>query len=89
MELTVGKLKQIIKDLPDDVILADLGIGNDSFDAKTNVKRLLLLNDMEQEGRQYLTINSMGSHFTQVGDQKHLIYGHIYWDDDNINFEQP
>ena len=88
MELTIGKLKQIIKDLPDDVILADLGYGNDRFHRFCNLKRLLLLLDTE-DGQRYLTINSMGSHFNGTGEQSHLVYQNIYWDENNINFEQP
>jgi len=83
MELTIGVLKKIIQDLPDDVILADLGIGNDRFHPFISLKRLLLLKDMK-EGQQYLTINSMGSHFTQEGEQSHLIYGHEHWDENNL-----
>lgn len=83
MELTIGVLKEIIKDLPDETILTSLGIGNDKFNPFTSLKRLLLLRHME-DGREYLTINSMGSHFTQEGEQKKLIYLSKYWDKDHL-----
>lgn len=83
MELTVGVLKKIMADLPDEVVLATLGIGNEGFDPFTHLKRLLLLKDMS-DGTEYLTINSMGSHFTQKGEQEGLIYMSRYWDEDTL-----
>lgn len=80
MELTVGILKKIIEDLPDDTIVADLGIGNDKFHPFFCLKRLLLLKNMA-DGKTFLTINQMGSHFTQKGEQAHLIYTSRYWDE--------
>ncbi len=84
MELTIGNLKKIMADLPDETLLATLEVGNDRFRPFSYVKRLLLLRCMES-GKEYLTINGMGSHFTQEGDQKKLIYTSLYWDEDNIN----
>lgn len=72
MDLTVGKLKEIISQLPDDVLLADLSIGNSSFRTFSFCKRLLLLEN--KHGKRYLTINKMGSHFTGTGDQIGLTY---------------
>lgn len=80
MELTIGVLKKIIHGLPDETILATLGIGNDKFDPFISLKRLLLLQDM-RDGQQFLTINQMGSHFTQSGEQRHLIYLSQHWDE--------
>ncbi len=68
-ELTVGKLKEVLQHFPDDAILADLRRGNEDFKAYTSVKRLMLLED---NNTKYLTINSLGSHFTGNGDQSHL-----------------
>ncbi len=86
MELTVGVLKQIIKDLPDDVVLSELGIGNNSFHPFISVKRLLLLQGNQSWGnQQFLTINSMGSHFTD-GASNHKDLQYIsHWDETNIN----
>ena len=80
MELTIGKLKQIIADLPDDTLLATLEYGNDNFRPFVGIKRVLLLRDKESN-KDFLTINSMGSHFTGEGHQKSLEYvpGN-YWD---------
>jgi hypothetical protein len=72
MELTVRKLKEIINDLDDDVILATLQMGNDDFKPFSNVKRVLMLKDVSWGGSVYLTINSMGSHFTATGKQEGL-----------------
>lgn len=88
MELTVGILKQIIKDLPDDVILADLGIGNDRFHPFMGVKRLMLLQgDGSWNDQQFLTINSMGSHYTKQGEQSSLFYLDKNWDSETLNSE--
>jgi len=84
MELTIGALRKIIEGLPDDTILADLGIGNDKFNPFVSVKRLLLLKDT-RDGQEYLTINSMGSHFSQNGEHKGLIYLSRYWDDETLD----
>lgn len=70
MELTIGKLKELIKDLDDKTIVADLGYGNSNFRCFASVKRILLLED--NQGQQYFTINGMGSHFTAQGNQQHL-----------------
>ena len=75
MELTIGKLREIIKELPDEVIMADLDHGNNSFTPHLGIKRVLLLKD--SSGKQYLTINRMGAHFTESNDLK---YGGKHWD---------
>jgi len=75
MNLTVGRLKEIIADLPDDVILADLDYGNDSFKPHSGIKRVLLLED--NNGQQYLTINRMGAHFSDGPDLK---FAGKHWD---------
>jgi len=75
MELTVGKLKEIIAELPDDTILADLDYGNESFSPHLFIKRVLLLKD--RSGRQYLTINRMGAHFTENDSLK---FAGKHWD---------
>lgn len=77
MQLTVGILKQVIKDLPDNVILASLRIGNDEFDPFLSVKRLIILQD--KQGNEYLTINEMGSHFTGKGNQDSLVWNGEEW----------
>jgi hypothetical protein len=84
MELTIGILKKIIKDLPDDAILADLQIGNDKFHAFTHLKRVILLKDIT-DNKEYLTINSMGSHFNQKGEQSKLVWGCKEWNEFNID----
>lgn len=70
MELTVGQLKEALIGLDDNVVIADLGYGNSKFRPFVSVKRLLLLED--NTGKQYLTINGLGSHFTATGEQSHL-----------------
>lgn len=80
MTLTLGVLKAIIQGLDDDIILADLGFGNANFKTFTGVKRVILLENKENK-QKYLTINSMGSHFTGSGDQEHLKYAGISFDD--------
>lgn len=77
MELTVGYLKKVLDKLSDDVIIAHLGeYGNDSFEPFMGVKRLLLLKDnggkMGWNGRTFLAINNMGTHFTGNGSQATL-----------------
>ena len=79
MILTIGKLKEIIKDLNDDIVLADLEIGNDDFEKMTGIKRLILLEEKDT-GKQFLTINRMGSHFTGRGNQKNLKYADLCFD---------
>lgn len=86
MELTIGTLKQIIKDLPDEVLLADLQIGNSEFSPFISLKRLILLEDI-RDGQQFLTINSMGSHFTGEGEQKNLKYISKHWDEDTLKIK--
>lgn len=73
MELTVGKLKEILNEVDDNVILATLDRGNDDFRTYSMVKRLLVLK-CKESGVKYLTINPLGSHFTGKGDQSHLEY---------------
>jgi hypothetical protein len=83
MELTVGVLRKVIKDLPNDIILGTLKVGNGEFDPFLSLKRLMLLQD-QIDGHQYLTINEMGSHFTGEGYQKNLKYADKYWNEDNL-----
>ena len=82
MVVTVGILKSILNEIADDVILAHLEYGNDRFHAYVNVKRLLLLKDLD--GQKYLTINGQGSHFTGEGEQFHLKYDGHSWDQDSV-----
>lgn len=75
MELTVGYLKKVLEKLDDDVVIAHLGeCSNDSFEPFTGVKRLLLLQDKGEkygwDGKTFLTVNKMGTHFTGKGKQK-------------------
>lgn len=70
MEITIGKLKEIIKGLDDNIIVADLGYGNQNFKPFVSVKRMLLLED--SSGQKYITINALGSHFTAKGNQQGL-----------------
>ena len=79
MKLTVGKLREIIKDLPDDIVLATLDYGNANFTTFDGIKRVLLLKSKES-GKSYLTINNMGSHFTGKGTQEGLEYDNKHWD---------
>lgn len=81
MELTIKQLKEIIKDMPDDAVLADLEFGNQRFNPFCQVKRLMLLQD--DKGKQYVTINRLGSHFTATGEQKNLslVPCHEYYGD--------
>jgi hypothetical protein len=81
MELTIGVLRQIIADLPDDVVLSTLEYGNANFKPFTGVKRVLLLRSDKQWGNKtYLSVNGMGSHFTGEGWQKGLFYER-HWDE--------
>ena len=83
MELTVKKLKEIFSQVNDDVLLADLDFGNDNFYPQNYTKRVLLLED--NQGRQYLAINRMGSHFTGERTQTGLkVIG--YFDDSSSSF---
>lgn len=85
MELTVGYLKKVLERLDDNVILAHLDYSNRAFKPQLSVKRLLLLEDKDKDGRKYLTINGMGSHFTGEGDQNFLKFTGIYFDEDTFN----
>lgn len=78
MELTVGYLRKVIEKLEDDVVIAHLGeCSNDSFEPFTGIKRLLLLQDDGKKGgwngKTFLAVNSMGTHFTRKGQQASLI----------------
>ncbi len=87
MELTVGFLKKVIAELDDDVVLAQLKF-NDDFDGVVSVKRLLLLEAIDDnwgKGKKFLTINEMGSHFTEKTASKNgLKYDYKYWDEDSF-----
>ena len=73
MELTVGFFKKVLSEIDDDVIIADLGIGNNKFSPLVNIKRLLLVKDVSFNknfgGHTYLAINSLGSNFSGKGNQ--------------------
>lgn len=84
MELTVGYLKKVLERLDDDVILAHLDYSNRAFKPQLAVKRLLLLEDKDKDGRKYLTINGMGSHFTGQGEQDFLKFTGVYFDEDSF-----
>lgn len=71
MVLTIKLLKDIISDIDDDVVLADLTYGNENFKTFSSVKRLLLVKSKTTE-QKYLAINGLGSHFTGRGDQSEL-----------------
>lgn len=80
MQLTVGNLKKILEEVDDDVVLADLGFGNTGFRPFDSVKRVLLLKGNEQwNNRTFLTINGMGSHFTQTFEQQDMEYLGKFW----------
>ena len=81
MILTVGKLRKIIENLDNDIILGDLKLGNRNFEPFDNLKRMILLST---EDHKFLVINSQGSHFTGEGNQEPLKYDNIYFDDSNI-----
>lgn len=83
MKLTVATLRSILNEIDDDVVLATLDYGNGDFKTFSWIKRLLLLTD-KTSGKQYLTINGMGSHFTGKGEQSHLKYAERYWDEDSV-----
>lgn len=70
MEVTVAQLKELLKGIPDDAILADLDFGNQNF-RTFKVKRFFLLEKLAS-GEKFLTINSMGSHFHGMGNQSGL-----------------
>lgn len=77
MELTVGYLKKVFEKLEDDVVIAHLGeCSNQSFEPFTGIKRLLVLKDKGEKygwnGRTFLAINNMGTHFTGKGKQSSL-----------------
>ena len=86
MELTVGYLKKVLKDLPDNMTIAHLGeCSNQSFEPFTGVKRLIVVEDRTKEkswgGRSFLVINKMGTHWTQKGKQEPLTATGKYFDD--------
>ncbi len=87
MDLTVGKLREILKDesLTDDMILATLKFGGQNFDTFTDVKRLLVLKDESSnknwDGKTYLAINQQGSHFTGNGSQFGLKFTGKHFDE--------
>ena len=86
MDLTVGFLKKVLSELDEDIIIADLGIGNNDFSAFRNVKRLIVLKDVSPNknlgGNTYLTINSLGSHFSGLGHKQiNLEYQDLFFDD--------
>lgn len=84
MELTVGKLKQILQDVDDDVIVGHLGYGNDKVYPWYSVKRVMLFQgDKRWRDSSFLLINSMGSHFTGEGEQEGLTFI-SHWDEKNI-----
>lgn len=70
MEVTALQLKEILKEIPDDAILADLKFGNQSFKI-LDVKRFFLLEEI-RNGKKFLAINNQGSHFHGMGDQSGL-----------------
>lgn len=85
MELTVGYLKKVIKDLPDNAVLAHLGeCSNQKFEPFMGVKRLMLVKDQTEDkswgGRTFLVINVMGTHWTQKGQQESLTPTGEYFD---------
>lgn len=89
MELTVGYLKKVLKNLPDNVVIAHLGeCSNRSFEPFTGVKRLLVVKDetesKEWGGRTFLVINVMGTHFTKEGEQKYLTPTGVHFDRDTF-----
>lgn len=84
MELTVGVLKEIIKDLPDHAILSYLS-GNHAFHTFMGTKRVLLLQgNLQWDNRLFLTINPLGSHFSGQGDHKDLTFTGQFWDQTNL-----
>ena len=88
MELTVGYLKKVLSQLDDNVVIADLEIGNDKFSPFLNLKRLLVVKDVSENknlgGHTYLVINSLGSHFSGCDEQKNLEYQGIFFDDESF-----
>lgn len=89
MELTVGYLKKVLKNLDDNITIAHLGeCSNEKFEPFTGVKRLLVVKDKtkskEWGGRTFLVINVMGTHFTQEGEQKSLTPTGTYFDRDTF-----
>lgn len=89
MELTVGYLKKVLKDLPDNMTIASLGeCSNKKFEPFLSVKRLLVLKDDSKSkqwgGRTFLVINKQGTHFTKEGEQKDLKFTGTYFDIDSF-----
>lgn len=88
MELTVGYLKKVLEKLDDDVILATLVHGNNKFEPFNYEKRLLVLKDTnidkQWEGKTYLTINGMGSNFSKTGEQQHLDFTGVWFDENTF-----
>lgn len=70
MEVTVAQLKEILNDIPEDAILADLKLGNQNFQIP-DIKRFFLLEKVAT-GEKFLTINRQGSHFHGMGAQSGL-----------------
>lgn len=92
MELTVGYLKKVLEKLEDDVILATLVHGNNKFEPFNYEKRLLVLKDTSIDkqwgGHTFLAINGMGSNFSGEGEQKHLEYIGVFFDDNTFKDEK-
>ena len=77
MELTAGYLKKVLEQVDDDVVLGYLKFNKD-IEVFLSVKRLLLC---ELDGRKFLMINEMGSHFT---GQSGLKFIGEFWDNESF-----
>ena len=60
MEFTIGKLKTIINEMPDDAIIAGLNYG-DKLQDFDYLKRILLLES--KDGEKKIVFNPMGTHY--------------------------
>lgn len=62
MLLTVGQLKKILKDIPDDALFGSMDFANNNEIRLFAVKRYLLLQEKEDY---YFVMNNMGTHWDE------------------------
>lgn len=66
MKLTVGRLKEIMNEVPDDALVSALLYGDEIYEFDY-LKRVLLL---EREDQKILLINPMGTHYFDLVEKE-------------------
>lgn len=66
MDFTIGKLKEILNEIPDNAIICGIDY-RDKLMEFDYLKRVLLL---EKDGIVYLVFNSMGTHFFDLVEKE-------------------